>query len=63
MGNEFISNTEVLKSNNCNYHDASILVKGDITILVDQIACKNSAQFIKCITRKLMEQQQLVLKT
>ena len=30
-GTEVIYNTEVLKSNICDYNDAYILVKGDIT--------------------------------
>ena len=32
MGNDIIYNTEVLKSNLCNYNDTYILVKGDITM-------------------------------
>ena len=31
-GNEIIYNTEVLKSNLCDYNDAYILVTGDITV-------------------------------
>ena len=57
--NEIIYNTAVLKSNLCDYNDAYILVRGDITIIghqVTQVAYKNCAPFIKCIT-KLMEQQ------
>ena len=30
--NEIIYNTEVLKSNLCDYNDAYILVRGDITV-------------------------------
>ena len=30
---EIIFNTEVLKSNLCDYNDASILVSGDITVV------------------------------
>ena len=32
-GNEIIYNTEVLKSNPCDYNDAYILVRGNITII------------------------------
>ena len=32
VGDEIIFNTEVLKSNLCDYHDAYILVGGDITL-------------------------------
>ena len=31
--NEIIYNTEVLKSNLCDYNDAYILVRGDITLI------------------------------
>ena len=34
-GNEIIYNTEVLKSNLCDYNDAYILVEGNITIVGD----------------------------
>ena len=47
-------NTEVLKSNLCDYNDAYILVKGDITVtatLKTQVAFKNCASFIKCIAK------------
>ena len=57
--NEIIYNTAVLKSNLCDYNDAYISVRGDITIIghqVTQVAYKNCAPFTKCIT-KLMEQQ------
>ena len=56
-GNEITSNTEVLKSNLCDYNDAviTILVKGDITIagrnLAIEVAFKNCAPFTKCITK------------
>ena len=43
----------MLKSNLCNYNDAYILVNGDIAIIGDyvtQVAFKNCAPFIKCIT-------------
>ena len=32
VGNEIIYNTEVLKSNLCDYNDAYILVRGNITV-------------------------------
>ena len=49
----------MLKFNLCNYNDAYILVRGNITIKehnVTQVAFKYCAPFIKRIT-KLMEQQ------
>ena len=52
--NEIIYITEVLKSNLCNYSDAYILVRGDITIVGDngtQVALKNCAPFTKCVTK------------
>ena len=33
VGNEIIYNTEVLKSNLCDYNDAYILVRCDITVV------------------------------
>ena len=54
VGNESIYNTEVLKSNLCDYNDAYILVRGDITIIghqATQVAFKNCALFSKCITK------------
>ena len=52
--NEIIYNTEVLKSNLCDYNDAYILVRGGITVKaapVTQVAFKNCAPFTKCITK------------
>ena len=52
--NEIIYNTEVLKSNFCDYNDAYILVRANITIAGDngtQVAFKNCAPFIKYITK------------
>ena len=52
--NEIIYNTEVLKSNLCDYNDAYILVRGDITVIAaptTQVAFKNCAPFTKCITK------------
>ena len=54
VGNEIIYNTEVLKSNLCDYHDAYILVKGDITVTAapaTQVSFKNCAPVTKCITK------------
>ena len=53
VGNEIIYNKEVLKSNLCDYNDAYILVKGDITVTTSpeiQVAFKNCAPFTKSIT-------------
>ena len=36
-GNEIIYNTEVLKSNLCDYNDAYILVRGDVVTTVHNI--------------------------
>ena len=46
VGNEVIYNTEVLKFNLCDYNDAYILVRGDITVIaapVTQLLFKNCA--------------------
>ena len=54
VGNEIIHNTEVLKSNLCDYNDAYILVKGDFTVTVapaTQVSFKNCALFTKFITK------------
>ena len=51
--NEITWNTEILKSNLCDYSDAYILVPGDIRVIAaptTQIAFKNCASFTKCIT-------------
>ena len=47
VGNEFIYNTEVLKSNLCDYNDVYILVRGDITI---RAALANQVAFTFCTT-------------
>ena len=50
---EITYNTEVLKSNLCDYNNAYILVRGDITVTAApqiQVAFKNCAPFTKCIT-------------
>ena len=52
--NDFIYNTEALKSNICDYSDAYILVRGDVSIIVHvatQGAFKNCAPFKKYITK------------
>ena len=52
--NEITYNTEILKSNLCDYSDAYILVRGDITVVAapaTQVACKNCTPFTKCITK------------
>ena len=54
VGDEIIYNTEVLTSNLCDYNDAYILVKDDITIIGDSghgVAFKNFAPFTKFITK------------
>ena len=45
---------QVLKSSLCDYNNAYILVRGDITIIAApqiQVAFKNCAPFTKCITK------------
>ena len=52
--NEITYNTEVLKSNLCDYKDAYVLVLGDITVIgasQTQVAFKNCAPLTKCITK------------
>ena len=54
MGNKIIYIKEFLKSNLCDYEDAYILVRGDITIIghqVAQVAFKNCAPFTKSTTK------------
>ena len=54
VGNKIIYNTELLKSNLCDYNDTYILVRGDITVEVvhaTQVAFKNCAPFTKYITK------------
>ena len=54
IGNKIIYNTEVLKSNLCDYNDAYILAKGDIAITGHQaaeVAFKNFLPFTKDITK------------
>ena len=44
-----------MKSNLCDYNDAYILIRGDITIIgrnvATQVTFKNYAPFIKCTTK------------
>ena len=54
LTNESTYNTEILKSNLCDYNDGYILVRGDIivrTAPTTQVAFKNCALFTKCITK------------
>ena len=54
VGNEIIYNTEVLKSNLCDYQDASILVRGDITVTAapeTQVVFQNCSLFTKFTTK------------
>ena len=52
VGNEIIYNTEVLKSNLCDYNGTYILVRVTITAApTTQVAFKNSAPFTKFITK------------
>ena len=51
---EIIYNTELLKSNLCDYNDAYILVRGNLTIVRDKgtkVAFQTCTSFIKCITK------------
>ena len=53
-------NTEVLKSDPCDYNDAYILVKCNITIsrnIPARAPFKNCVSFAKCVTKRLMEEQ------
>ena len=54
-GNEINYDTEVLKSNLCDYKDAYILVRGDIVTTAHNnptpVAFKNCATFTKCIIK------------
>ena len=58
IGNEIIYNTEVLKSNFCDYNDAYLLVRDDITIegyRVTQVSFKNCDHLLS-VSQKLIEQ-------
>ena len=59
VGNEINYNTEVLKSNICNYNDVYILVSGDITVTAareTQVVFKIVHHLLNT-SQKLMEQQ------
>ena len=52
--NEITYSIEVLKFDLCDYNDACILARDDITIIghqATQVAFKNCAPFTKCITK------------
>ena len=52
--NEITYNTEILKSNLCDYNAAYILVTGNITAVVSpatQVAVKTCAPFTNCVTK------------
>ena len=54
VANEITYNTEILKFNLCDYSDAYILVRCDITVTAaaaTQVALKNCAPFTKCIKK------------
>ena len=55
VGNEIIDNTEVLKSNLCDYSDTYILLRGDIITAAHNnqtpVAFKNCASFTKLLTK------------
>ena len=58
VGNKIIYNTEVFKSNICDYN-VYILVRGDITVIAvpaTQVSFKNYAPFTN-VSQKLKEQQ------
>ena len=52
---EIIYNTEVLKSNLCDYNDVCILVRGDITVAATQLSFENCTPFTNIVSQKLME--------
>ena len=54
VGNQITYNTEISKSNLCDYNDAYILIGADITITpagATQVAFKNYAPFTKFIAK------------
>ena len=54
VGNQITYNTEVLKSNLCDYNDPYILVRGNISVTPapeTQVAFTNCAPFTKGITK------------
>ena len=69
-GNEIVYNTEVLKSNLCDYNDVYILLRGNITIIghqatksiIGQVAFRDCASFTKCIIKFDGTTTQMMLK-
>ena len=59
---EIIYNTEVLHSNLCNYNDSYILVRADIPTIGHRVAFKICIPALP-VSQKLIEQQQMMLKT
>ena len=60
VGNEIIYNSDILKSNLCDYNDSYILVRGKIVFQgapIAQVVFKNFALFLLSAWQKLMEQQ------
>ena len=58
VANKITYNTEILKSNLCDYNGVYILVKGDITVVgapAAQVAFKHCAHLLN-VSRKLMKQ-------
>ena len=54
IANEITYNTEALKSNLCDYNDAYILLRVDVTFTAasaTQVAFNNCTPFTKCITK------------
>ena len=54
VAKEITYSKEILKSNFCDYNDAYILIRCDITVVAapaTQVAFKNCAPFFKCITK------------
>ena len=59
VGNEIMYNTEVLKCNLCDYDDSYILIRGDITIIGDQLTqvALKIVHHLLNVLQKLIEQQ------
>ena len=54
VGNEIIYSTNIFKDSICDYNDAFMLVRGNNVVvrnLATEIAFKDCAPFIKCITK------------
>ena len=53
-GNEITYKTKISKSNICDYYDACILLRGNVTVTTfpeAQVAFKGCTPFTKCITK------------